>query len=106
MQKFEFHIYYAICESSLTLFESSNFSTYNAFCENLKLSLINHNLSSNDIHRIGKINKWLDKIFGLDYDTNIKYIMDYFIDGHHSNFHKLVVQINNNFKESIHKCKL
>lgn len=106
IKKFEYHIYYAICESSSILFESSNFSTYNSFCETLRLSLINSNLSSKDIYRINKINEWLDKMFGLDYDTNVKYIMDYFIDGHYHTFHKIVIQINNNFRESIYKCKL
>jgi hypothetical protein len=78
MSKYVIFIYLTICETSLILYEESNFSTYENYCRTLNAEIDSNRLSIEGKTHILKISNILEKIYGLDGFFIGKYISGYF----------------------------
>jgi len=78
MNKFRNYIYMTICETSIELFEQTNFRTYINYCRCMGTSLSSKNLSVTEKNHILKIFDVLEKIYSLTEVESANFIYDYF----------------------------
>lgn len=90
MSKSIVFIYLTICETSLGLYEESNYSTYENYCRTLNIEIDSNKLSKEGKNHIIKISYILEKIYGLSGELIGKYISDYFNSGRCLKFEKYV----------------
>jgi len=95
------YIYYSICEKSYELFEKTNYTTYTAFCNGIKNSILLEDMDYEDSHRIMDIFDYIRKIYGLEYHESGDYIKGYFIDEKFRDFERPIRLINEYFKNSL-----
>ena len=90
MSKYIVFIYLTICETSLDLYEKSEFSTYENYCRTLNAEIESNNVSTEGKSHILIIGNILEKIYGLDWCSIGKFISDYFNSGRCLEFEKHV----------------
>lgn len=88
--KYDNFVYLTICEASLTLFDKSICVTYQNYCNLLRLSLQDGNLSKKEISDIAYIMKITNKIFYMDDKTNAMYVRKFFEEEKYKKFEMAV----------------
>lgn len=78
MSKYKRYIFFYICEVSYSNFKFSNFSTHINYCKILNKKLNESNLSSVDTIHIYNIFNLLDKVFSIDKEESIRYILEFY----------------------------
>jgi len=100
VNKLDNYIFYTICEMSYEIFEQTNFTTYRMFCYTLKNYILINEISGDEFVAINKICEHLALIYGLDYDTNMAYVGEYFLKDKCVIFEEPVRLVRNYFKNS------
>lgn len=76
-KKYENYIYLTICEVSIKLFEESEYSDYNDYCESLKLRMKDNTLLRKQSSNIMSIVNHLYTIYALNREESIEYIIKF-----------------------------
>ncbi len=63
---------------TLAEFKKSKFSTYSNWCENINNGITFENLRVRELQVIAKVNKYLETIFSMGVERNMKYIDRFF----------------------------
>lgn len=72
------YIYYTICETTLMLSKSTNYSSHFTFCHNFNNSLMLNNLDKKERKQLDAIVNELVLIYNLSIEKAAEYIYDYF----------------------------
>jgi hypothetical protein len=104
MSKLKNFVYLNICEVSLVLFNTSFYSTYLAYCNGMRLSINNNNLTKKNRYDLMIISKYLETIYGFNEIEIGEFIVSYFESDRFSEFQRLVL-LNENVFPSMDSVK-
>ena len=105
MSKLKNFIYLNICEVSLELFNASFYSTYLAYCNGMRLSINNNNLTKKNRYDLMIISKYLETIYGFNEIEIGEFIVSYFESDRFNEFQRLVL-LNENVFPSMDSIKI
>ncbi len=91
MSKLKNFVYLNICEVSLELFKTSFYSTYLAYCNGMRLSIYNDNLTKKNRYDLMMIFKYLESIYGFNEIEIGEFIVSYFESDRFNEFQKLIL---------------
>jgi hypothetical protein len=105
MSKLKNFIYLNICEVSLELFNTRFYSTYLAYCNGMRLSINNNNLTKKNRYDLMIISKYLETIYSFNEIEIGEFIVSYFESDRFNEFQRLVL-LNENVFPSMDSIKI
>lgn len=100
MTKLDNYIYLTICEISMDLYSKTKFSTYTNYCRTMSKSIETADLDKREMSDMMRIVYMLGLIYGLDTNTSVNYIRNYFKSDRCGDFQKCVLMTKKCFPMS------
>ncbi len=100
MTKLDNYIYLTICEISMDLYSKTKFSTYTNYCRTMSKSIETADLDKREMSDMMKIVYMLGLIYGLDTNTSVDYIRNYFKSDRCNEFQKCILSMRTCFPMS------
>jgi len=99
MKKFEYYVFFTICETSLKLFHKTHFLTYFNYCRTMAKSLNDDKtkLDKRELSDMMSMVMELKLIYDFDTETAVDYILKYFNSELCIDFQTHVTSIKQNF---------
>ncbi len=95
MNRFDNYVYYAICEKTYEHFETTKFSNYILYCNDMKNTFLLEKFTRKEMFVFSIISKNLYHIYGLDVEEAMEYIIIFFLDDKFLKFEEAVRLTNN-----------